>query len=57
MEITDILSSNSVITSEVIKLEKKYPNNMDLGFAIRKLLLENREKYDLLLKSIENKKG
>jgi len=57
MEITDILSSNSAITSEVIKLEKKYPNNMDLGFAIRKLLLENREKYDLLLKSIENKKG
>lgn len=57
MEITDILSSSSAITSEVIKLEKKYPNNMDLGFAIRKLLLENREKYDLLLKSIENKKG
>jgi hypothetical protein len=57
MEITNILSSNGAITSEVIKLEKKYPNNMDLGFAIRKLLLENREKYDLLLKSIENKKG
>jgi hypothetical protein len=57
MENTNMLSSNSAIASEVIKLEKKYPNNMDLGFAIRKLLLENREQYDLLLKSILNKKG
>ena len=57
METVKKLSNNSAIASEVIKLEKKYPNNMDLGFAIRKLLLENREAYNLLLKSIENKKG
>ena len=57
METVKNLSSNSAIASEVIKLEKKYPNNMDLGFAIRKLLIENRETYNSLLKSIENKKG
>jgi hypothetical protein len=58
METSKVLSSNSSITNTIVLLEKKYPNNMEFGLQVRKLLMENKKSFQLILNQlIENKKG
>ncbi len=58
METTKVPTSNSAIANEIIQLEKKYPNNMEFGFQVRKLLMENQKSFQSILNQImENKKG
>jgi len=58
MKTSKVLSSNSAIANAIIQLEKKYPNNMEFGFQVRKLLMENQKSFQsILTKLMENKKG
>ena len=58
METSKVLPSNSSITNTIVLLEKKYPNNMEFGLQVRKLLMENKKSFQLILNQlIENKKG
>jgi len=58
METSKVPASNSAITSAIVQLEKKYPNNMEFGSQVRKLLMENQKSFQSILSKImENKKG